>query len=98
MSALIHQRCSNHPGREAAVRCPECGRFFCRECVTEHLGRMMCADCVARLALAGGRSESRASLVWLAMALGGVVFAWLIFYYLGMSLARIPSTFFGGPE
>ena len=98
MNALIHQRCSNHTGREAVVRCPECRRFFCRECVTEHLGRMICAGCVARTASPGGRQERSASAFWFAMALGGLLLAWLVFYYLGMGLARIPSSFHGGPE
>ncbi len=44
---LIDQRCWHHPTREAVVRCPGCSRFYCRECVVEHLGRMMCSDCVA---------------------------------------------------
>ena len=61
MSNLIHQRCSNHPGREAAVRCPECGRFFCRECVTEHLRTNDVRGLhVSRLAVAGDASKNRA--------------------------------------
>jgi hypothetical protein len=98
VSSLIHQRCSNHLEREAVARCPECRRFFCRECVTEHLGRMICAGCVARLASRGGRRERSVSALWLALALGGLLLAWLVFYYLGMGLARIPSSFHGGPQ
>jgi hypothetical protein len=89
------QRCSIHLEREAAVRCPGCNRFYCRECVTEHLGRMMCAHCVARQSATrtGARSPGAR---WLVLSLGGWLFAWVVFYYLGMLLARMPSEFHGG--
>ncbi|MDR2849674.1 MAG: rhomboid family protein [Verrucomicrobiota bacterium] len=50
--SLRLQRCARHADREAAARCPACGRSFCRECVTEHEGRWLCASCIA--ALPGG--------------------------------------------
>jgi hypothetical protein len=93
MSALVHQRCVIHAAREAAVRCPQCRLFYCRECVTEHEGRMMCAPCVA--VLSRPVSADRSSwMSWVALALAGFVLAWVMFYYGGMGLARIPSTFF----
>jgi hypothetical protein len=92
---LIHERCWHHREREAAVRCPECRRFYCRECVTEHQGRMVCAACVASLA---GRAALSARglprLAWIAASAGGLLLAWAIFYYLGAMLAGIPSDFF----
>jgi hypothetical protein len=96
MSALADQRCWHHPEREAVVRCPECHRFYCRECVTEHSGRMMCASCVAAKNVGRETSPAR-HVIWTFLALGGLLLAWLIFYYLGVSLARIPSDFHGGP-
>lgn len=93
--SLLLQRCFNHADREAAARCPSCQRFYCRECVTEHEGRMTCANCVARLR--APRSKQRSSgVLWSVFSIGGMLLAWLIFYYLGMGLARIPSTFHGG--
>jgi hypothetical protein len=92
---LFGQRCSIHAEREAAVRCPGCSRFYCRECVTEHESRMMCAHCVARQSAAS--TESRFPRVrWMAASLGGLLTAWVIFYYVGMGLARMPSLFHGG--
>ena len=32
------------------------------------------------------------------MAVAGVVLAWLLFYYLGLTLTRIPSEFHAEPE
>ena len=56
---LLDQRCSNHALREAAVQCPSCKRFFCRECVTEHAGRMICVNCVAAVRPRENRSPQR---------------------------------------
>jgi hypothetical protein len=95
--SLLNQRCFNHVNREAAARCPSCLRFYCRECVTEHEGRMMCANCVARLQAPQARRSS-SGVLWSMFSVVGVLMAWLIFYYLGMGLARIPATFHGGPK
>lgn len=46
MIALV--RCQQHPGQAAAARCPSCQQSFCRECVTEHDGRMLCLACFAK--------------------------------------------------
>ena len=92
MTPLFEQRCSNHPSREAVVRCPGCRRFFCRECVTEHEGRMVCVSCASR---ESEKIAGRGSMVrWVLAAGAGFLLAWLIFYYLGIALSRIPSEFF----
>jgi hypothetical protein len=52
MQNLLLQRCFNHGMREAAARCPECGRFYCRECITEHDDRVLCSACLKKLARA----------------------------------------------
>jgi len=93
---IVDQRCSNHALREAAVQCPSCKRFFCRECVTEHQGRMICVGCVTgRVA---DQPRARFKVRWTVMAVAGVVLAWLLFYYLGLTLTRIPSEFHAEPE
>jgi hypothetical protein len=94
MSVLL-QRCFHHADREAAARCVSCQRFYCRECVTEHDGRMICANCVARLR-APVVKERSSTVIWALLSVCGLLMAWLIFYYLGMGLARIPSTFHAG--
>ena len=92
MSALIHQRCWHHADREAVVRCPTCKRFYCRECVIEHKGRMICTACIA------GHSEPHkagsGAALWAVYGGCGLLLAWMVFYYLGMALDRIPSEFF----
>jgi hypothetical protein len=94
--ALRHQRCTNHPQREASARCPECRRFFCRECVTEHDDRVLCASCLAKLA----QKETALPGWWswtprigLALAAAGVVF--LVLLVIGNILLAVPSEFHG---
>ena len=94
MSTLVAERCLLHPGREAAVRCMECRRYFCRECVTEHSGRMLCAHCVPQAQNTKQRGPS--ILLWSLSFAVVFLFAWMVFYYLGMGFARIPSSFHGG--
>jgi hypothetical protein len=96
-TAILDTRCLHHVSREAVVRCPECRRFFCRECVTEHLGRMICAGCVGNLAPAGMRDQRSLSSMWIGFALAGLLLTWILFYYFGEALARIPDSFHGGP-
>ena len=67
--------------------------------MVEHLGRMICSDCVAKNAAAASTPRFFAlssSIRWSAFAIAGFLLAWLIFYDVGVMLARIPSDFFEG--
>lgn len=96
-AGTARQRCFLHPGREAAARCPSCGRFFCRECVTEHEDRVLCATCLARGASprAGLRARA-AALTPLFTVLAGLFLAWVFFSVLGRFLLNIPTEFHEG--
>ncbi len=94
---LTHQRCLNHKQREAAARCPECGHFYCRECVAEHEGRVVCANCLTTLAAKSGRKTT--GKAWLALAVPWVaafVFIWMCFFGLGRALLVLPDSFHSG--
>lgn len=94
MSTLAHQRCRNHAQREAVARCPECRRYFCRECITEHEDRVVCSSCLANLA--GGRTRKRSRIggvLQLGQFTAGLFLLWLSFYILGRLLLNIPSEF-----
>ena len=97
MAGLTEQRCFNHAVREAAVRCPDCKRFFCRECVTEHAGRMLCAPCLVAASQSGGKERTRARLRAIvlrpAQIMASFFLLWLVFYAMGQGLLRIPDTF-----
>lgn len=94
---LSEQRCLHHATREAVARCPECRHTFCRECVTEHEDRVLCAACLSRQARPGTSARARwGSVLRLAQLFGGVLLAWLFFYWLGQGLLAIPSSFHEG--
>jgi hypothetical protein len=94
---VAHQRCYNHAEREAAARCPECKRFFCRECVSEHDDRVLCAACLVKRTRPGftKRYHLRGVVVML-QAMVGLVLLWLVFYTIGRILLNIPDTFHEG--
>lgn len=92
---ILDQRCLNHAAREAVAQCPTCKRFFCRECITEHAGRMICVKCVNALTRGAQKTARAVRARWTVTAVAGLLIAWLVFYYLGLTLARIPSKFHG---
>jgi hypothetical protein len=97
MAAIRQQRCLHHPTREAAARCPECGRHFCRECVVEHDDRVLCAACLRRLAAVAAPKRARLRpLFRVAAALCGFVMLWIAFYLCGQLLLAVPSSFHEG--
>ena len=97
MQTLAQQRCHNHLGREAVARCPECTRFFCRECITEHDDRAICASCLRKLTGENSTRKHRLrGVVTLACGLFGFLFLWLFFYCVGQALLSIPSSFHDG--
>ena len=59
-------RCRRHPERPASARCPACGGTYCRECVVEHDGRILCASCLRAAAQADAPAEDQATslLTW----------------------------------
>lgn len=100
MEPLNRQRCFHHSERQAVARCPECGRYFCRECIAEHDDRVLCAGCLKKLA----RQTSGPKLNPLVLravteclqTFCGVFILWLFFYFCGRALLSIPSKFHDG--
>jgi hypothetical protein len=98
MTPLYQRQCLNHAHREAVARCPECGRFYCRECVAEHEDRLLCAGCIRKLVESPG-GQGRWALAWpgRAAALGlSLVIGWLAFYLAGRVLLSIPASVHDG--
>ncbi|MBL9189332.1 MAG: hypothetical protein JNK23_17750 [Opitutaceae bacterium] len=92
VAAGLHtRRCARHPGREAAARCPACTEFFCRECIVEHGGRLLCSACLARRAVAAEQRRSRFRGLRRGVRTGaGVIALWLVFYWVGALLLKVP--------
>ncbi|MDB5050790.1 MAG: rhomboid family protein [Fibrobacteres bacterium] len=96
MPSLAYQKCLNHGEREAVARCPQCRSHFCRECVSEHRGRILCAQCLAKAALAEERNPGW-RLAWIPVgAAAGIAMAWLFFLTLGKLLVLIPASYHDG--
>ncbi|MDY7037756.1 MAG: rhomboid family protein [Thermodesulfobacteriota bacterium] len=97
MKDLTHQRCFNHEYREAVAICLECDRFFCRECITEHEDRVLCASCLSTLNKSPWLRPLRyKGIIRLAQFLSGSLALWIFFYYLGQVLLSLPTSFHEG--
>ncbi len=99
MSALSGLRCFNHGHREAAAQCLSCGRYYCRECVTEHGGRITCAACLKTMTDEARPTRSLRHLILRPLlAVGSLLFLWLVFIFIGRLLFMLPDTFHQTPN
>lgn len=97
MASLTQQRCFNHALREAVARCPECQQFFCRECITEHDDRVLCAACLAKtVRIPLGKRFAFTKLFRLAHFALVVLIAWFFFFLIGSGLLKLPTAFHEG--
>lgn len=88
---LAYQRCFVHGAREAAARCPECGRFYCRECVTEHESRVLCAACIEALLHPENETGRRLSFVKPVLQfVAAFLLLWISLYALGYVQSKVP--------
>lgn len=88
-----------HAEREAVARCPSCGGFFCRECVVEHDGQLICSTCLAlkaEKAKANSVPRFAARLRENVALIGALLLLWFAFYELGVVLLRIPPELHDG--
>ena len=80
--------------REAVARCPSCRRHYCRECVTEHDHKLLCASCIAALTSSSEVQEQRRWPILPTVQLSASVFVlWVSFYMVGQALLSIPAEF-----
>ncbi len=90
--------CFHHVDREPVARCPECSRYFCRECVSDHDGRLLCSDCL--LALTNQQEEQQQARIKKLLPplqlIFGLLAAWLAFYFVANSLLSLPATIHDG--
>src|SRR5437016_5912286 len=97
MREFASHRCFNHAAREAVARCPECKQFFCRECVTEHDDRVVCAACLKKLTKVSFiKRRGFTRLVRALQCAMGLLMVWFFFFLVGEGLARLPNSFHNG--
>jgi len=89
---ISRARCTNHGTRQASGICPSCSRPFCRECLTEHAGRLTCASCLRRAEpVEQLKSRWKRAITTPAMLVGALLASWFIFYLLGTSLEKMSA-------
>lgn len=94
MSSFATRKCVRHTEREAVARCPSCAGDFCRECIVEHDGRVLCATCLAREVAAP--EAAKKSAAWtrrgaeMTVTAACVLLLWIAFYGFGQFLKAIP--------
>ncbi len=90
-SAVIRHQCWNHESREAVCRCPGCSRSYCRECVTEHESRLLCAACL-RKELAPEKVRRAPRRVPAAVLLAaGLLLTWIVLLVFAGSVSEISA-------
>lgn len=95
--SLAQTQCHHHPTREAAARCVECRRSYCRECVTPLDRRMYCAECYrAKTQKKAAKKRDWFLLSTATQTAFGVLLLWATFYFVGKLLLDIPSSFHEG--
>ena len=108
MHAISQEKCVLHQDREAVARCPECQRYFCRECITEHEGRVICSQCLEKILNKNLSSEdgpswframaqrTKSGLLIGLQVFVALIIIWGSFHYIGQILIDIPSDFHEG--
>ena len=96
MATLAQQRCFLHAAREAAARCPRCERYYCRECITEHEGRIICAACLREISGAAKQQERSRLIAPLAQFSAGVVLLVAAFIIVARLLLMLPHDYHEG--
>lgn len=97
MATLAQERCFHHTDRQAAARCPRCRHCYCRECITEHDEKIICASCLAQLARPRKSAARLISLLTVPTGfLAGFLAIWLFFHLLGRGLLLLPDKFHEG--
>jgi hypothetical protein len=89
MASLAFERCSTHAAREAVCRCPLCARYYCRECVTEHEERLVCAACLARVTAAPSHARRGGWVMASLFTLAGFLLTCVCFFGAGQFLVLI---------
>ena len=97
MHQIAEKKCLLHPEREAAAVCLECGEFFCRECITEHEGRVMCSRCLSEIESGEKRKKARFKKLRKGLQLAaGLIIIWAVFFHLGKAVVETPASFHEG--
>ncbi len=90
--------CTIHADRRSTARCPSCRKFYCRECITEHEGKLTCATCLS-LSLeerAKPKQRRRWNLVPVIQVIIALMVSWAVFYLFAATIRDVPDEFHDG--
>lgn len=93
---ISQQKCFTHPNREAVAQCPNCHRTFCRECVTEHDDKVLCALCLKKITEQSHKKEKPKLVNTIFSYFLSLFILWFLFFMLGKMLLLIPDSFHEG--
>ena len=92
MRSLTAQRCFNHSHRDAAARCTGCHQYF-----WDHEGRVVCTACLLKTVSEKTKRPSKlGGLFKIVQFCLACLVIWFFFYFLGVGLLSIPSSFHEG--
>lgn len=96
MATLSQQRCFLHATREAVARCPRCERYYCRECITEHEGRIICAACLREISIPSEVKRRSRFVAPALQLLAGVMILIVAFSVVARLLLLLPHDYHEG--
>lgn len=96
---LAKSTCNLHLDRAASARCPSCKLFFCSECITEHDGKLTCAECLRKNQSPAEKENKKWAAIQLMPIvhfLIAVIISWSAFYFIAQVLMDVPDSFHDG--
>jgi hypothetical protein len=96
---LVALKCEVHAMREAAARCTVCSHHYCRECIQEHEGRMVCGNCLSLKSSLEPKHFAgfKEMLVRLVMALASAALLWGAFWCIFTIGSLLPAEVYKSP-
>jgi hypothetical protein len=89
--AAIRHQCWNHDSREAVCRCPACSRSYCRECVTEHEARLLCAACLRKILAPPAARRTPRRVPAILLLIGGLMLSWFVLLAVAGGMSEISA-------
>jgi len=96
-SAIYSKRCVNHSSRESVAICPVCSKTYCRECITEHKGKMLCRNCLEEQIQKNNKAKKNRTkikaTIMIVLFVTAFFSSWFFFALTGYFLASMPQKY-----
>jgi hypothetical protein len=93
---VTNQKCKNHQSREAFVRCPRCGYYYCSECCVETDDCFVCSSCIEKSDKKDDKPKKTfmKKSLFIISVLVSFATLWICIIFLGEILLAIPDTWY----